>query len=143
MTHVAVRQSTTSAVPVWLSEGFADFVGYSGTGVTRRVGAGDLLVQVRAGHGPTRLPTADDFDPTRTTIAPSYSAAWLACSLIADTYGVTKLVALYRRAATAPAGAAAPDPDAQLEAAFPPVLGTTLSAFTRQWLRYVDRLAAS
>ncbi len=143
MTHVAVRQSTTSAVPIWLSEGFADFVGYSGTGVSRRVGAGDLLVQVRAGHGPTRLPTADDFDPTRTTIAPSYSASWLACSLIADTYGTDRLVALYRRAATAPSDGSAPDPDAQLTAAFPRVLGTTQAAFTRQWRQYLQRLAAS
>jgi hypothetical protein len=88
------------------------------------------------------LPTADDFDPTRTTIAPSYSASWLACSLIADTYGRDRLVALYRRAATAPTGASAPDPDAQLAAAFPRVLGTSESAFTRLWLRYLDRLAA-
>ncbi|MGN6300490.1 MAG: hypothetical protein ACTHN8_05285 [Angustibacter sp.] len=141
MTHVAVRQTTTSAVPIWLSEGFADFVGYGGTGVSRRVGAGDLLAEVRAGHGPTRLPTVDDFDPTRTTIAPSYSGSWLACSLIADTYGTDRLVALYRRAATAPSDGGAPDPDRQLEAAFRSVLGTTTAAFTRDWLRYVDRLA--
>lgn len=141
MTHVAVRQSTTSAVPIWLSEGFADFVGYSGTGVSRRVGAGDLLAQVRAGHGPTHLPSSDDFDPTRTTIAPSYSASWLACSLIADTYGTDQLVALYRRAATAPTDGSAPDPEQQLESAFRRVLGTTTAAFTRDWLRYVNRLA--
>ncbi|HEX3003780.1 MAG TPA: hypothetical protein VHO27_06190 [Angustibacter sp.] len=143
MTHVAVRQSTTSAVPIWLSEGFADFVAYSGTGVSRRVGAGDLLAEVRAGHGPSRLPSPDDFDPTRTTIAPSYSASWLACSLIADTYGPARLVALYRRAATAPADGSVPDPDHQLEAAFQQTLGTTTTAFTRDWLRYVDRLARS
>lgn len=142
LTHVAVRQSTTSAVPIWLSEGFADFVGYSDTGVTRRVGAGDLLVQVRTGHGPTRLPTADDFDPTRTTIAPSYSGSWLACSLIADTYGRARLVELYRLAATAPGGGSAPDPDTQLATAFARVLGTSEAAFTRQWLHYLDRLAA-
>ncbi len=140
MTHVAVRQSTAASVPTWLSEGFADFVGYSGTGVSQRVGAGDVLAQVRAGHGPRTLPTADDFDPTRTTIAPSYSASWLACSLIADTYGTSKLVRLYRRAATVPASAA-PDPDAQLHAAFPAVLGVSEAAFTRDWRRYLDQLA--
>lgn len=139
MTHVAVRQSTSAAVPIWLSEGFADFVGYRGTGVPRRVGAGDLLAQVRAGRAPTALPTTADFDPTRTTIAPSYSAAWLACSLIADTYGVSRLVALYRRAATA--ASPPPGPDVRLSAAFPAVLGVSVTTFTSDWRRYLDRLA--
>jgi hypothetical protein len=143
MTHIAVRQSTTSAVPIWLSEGFADFVGYRGTGVSRRTGAGDLLVQVRHGHGPRTLPTADDFDPTRTTIAPSYSASWLACSLIADRYGTARLVALYRRAATAPTGGAPADPQAQLAAAFERVLGVSEAGFTRSWRSYLDELAAA
>ncbi|WP_460460451.1 hypothetical protein, partial [Angustibacter peucedani] len=140
MTHVAVRQSTATSVPIWLSEGFADFVGYRGTGVTRRVGAGDLLAQVRAGHAPRTLPTTADFDPTRTTIAPSYSASWLACSLIADTYGTSKLVALYRRAASTRPGTA-PDPDAQLRSAFPAVLGRSEQGFTADWRRYLDQLA--
>lgn len=140
LTHVAVRQGTSSAVPTWLSEGFADYVGYRGTGVTRRVGAADLLAQVRAGRAPRTLPSTADFDPTRTTIAPSYSASWLACSLIADTYGAARLVALYREAASAPPGAA-PDPGGQLRAAFLDVLGVSQSAFTAQWRRYLDQLA--
>jgi hypothetical protein len=141
MTHVAVRQSTAAGVPIWLSEGFADFVGYRGTGVSQRVGAGDLLVLVRAGHGPKTLPTADDFDPTRTTIAPSYSGAWLACSLIADTYGTKKLVSLYRHAAAAGQDGDG-DPPARLQAAFPQVLGTSEAAFTKDWRRYLSQLAA-
>lgn len=143
MVHVAVRSSTTASVPIWLSEGFADYVGYRGTGVSRRAAAGDLLVLVRAGRGPTQLPTAADFDPTRTTIAPSYSAAYLASALIADEYGVDALVALYRRAATAPADAAGADPDAQLAAAFPQVLDTTTEAFTKDWRAHLARLARS
>jgi hypothetical protein len=140
MTHVAVRQSTAAAVPIWLSEGFADFVGYRGTGVSRRVGAGDLLVLVRAGHGPKSLPGATDFDPTRTTIAPSYSGAWLACSRIADTHGTKALVALYRRAASTQEGSDG-DPDARLAAAFPAVLHTSEAAFTKDWRRYLSQLA--
>lgn len=139
LTHVAVRQSTTAAVPIWLSEGFADFVGYRGAGVSQRVGAGDLLVLVRTGHGPKALPGADDFDPTKTTIAPSYSGAWLACSLIADTYGTDRLVALYRLSAKAAGGA---DPQARLSAAFPDVLGVSEATFTKQWRHYLSELAA-
>lgn len=140
LTHVAVRQGTSSAVPTWLSEGFADYVGYRGTGVSRRVGAADLLALVRAGRAPRTLPSSADFDPTRTTIAPSYSASWLACLLIADTYGPARLVALYRQASSAQPGAA-PDPEAALRQSFVDVLGTSEGAFTVQWRRYLDRLA--
>ncbi|MFC6006361.1 gluzincin family metallopeptidase [Angustibacter luteus] len=139
MTHVAVRQTTSASVPTWLAEGFADYVGYRGTGVTARGAAGDVLVLVRSGHGPTALPTADDFDPTRTTIAPSYSASWLACLRIADEYGQDELVDLYRRAA----GSRSPDsdPQEQLSAAFPKALGVSESAFVQDWRRYLGRLA--
>jgi hypothetical protein len=140
MTHVAVRQSTSAAVPIWLSEGFADFVGYRGTGVSRRLGAGDLLVLVRSGHGPRSLPTAADFDPSRTTIAPSYSGAWLACSRIADEHGSKALVALYRRAAS-PQNGSDGDPNARLATAFPEVLHTSVAAFTKDWRRYLSQLA--
>lgn len=140
MTHVAVRQSTAASVPIWLSEGFADFLGYRGTGITRRDGAGDVLAQVRDGHGPRNLPQAKDFDPQQATIAPSYSASWLACSLISDQYGTEKLVALYRAAATAPA-TGTPSTANQLHAAFPQVLGISEEAFTQRWRGYLDRLA--
>jgi hypothetical protein len=143
MTHVAVRSSTSAAVPIWLSEGFADFVGYRGTGVSRATGAADLLAQVRDGHPVTDLPTADDFDPTRTTIAPAYSKAWLACLLVADQHGTRKLVALYRAAARPGPTGAVDDPDARLAAAFPAVLGVSQAAFTASWRHAVSDLAGS
>jgi hypothetical protein len=144
LTHVAVRQSTGAAVPTWLSEGFADYVGYRDTGVSEQVGAGDLLALVRAGHGPKHLPDAADFDPTRTTIAPSYSGSWVACTLIAQRYGTDRLVALYRRAASAgsPEAEGGPSAQARLAAAFPKALDISLTRFTADWLHHLDELAA-
>lgn len=137
MTHVAVRSSTSAPVPIWLSEGFADYVGYQGVGLGRRTVAADLLALQRQGEGFTRLPTDEDFDPAATTIAPSYSASWLACSLLADRYGRAKLVRLYRTAATD----ASSDPDTALVEAFQGVLDTTQDDFTKRWLRYLDQLS--
>lgn len=139
MTHVAVRSSTSGAVPIWLSEGFADYVGYQGVGLGRRTVAADVLALVRQGEGPSELPVVADFDPATTTIAPSYSAAWLASSLIADRYGQAKLVELYRTAAANPSE----DPETALAQAFPAVLGTTEAKFTKSWLRYLGELASS
>ena len=137
MTHVAVRSSTSAPVPIWLSEGFADYVGYQGVGLGRRTVAADLLALQRQGEGFTHLPTDNDFDPAATTIAPSYSAAWLACSLMADRYGRAKLVRLYRTAATDTSS----DPDTALVEAFQGVLGTTQGDFTTRWLRYLNQLS--
>jgi len=140
VTHVAVRSSTSSAVPIWLSEGFADYVGYRGSGVGRRTAAADVLALVRQGRGPTSLPTAADFDPTRATIAPSYSSALLACDLLVDTYGEQGLVRLYR-AATERTPNGGPDPQARLASAFPRALGTSQQRFTADWRQHLSRLA--
>jgi hypothetical protein len=140
ITHVAVRSSTTAAVPIWLSEGFADYVAYKGTGVSRRAAAADVLALVRNHRGPTALPTTADFDPARSRIAPSYSASLLACDLVADGHGEPALVRLYRTAATRSPGAAT-TPDARLDGALQRELGTSNRRFTADWRRYLARLA--
>jgi hypothetical protein len=143
-THVAVRATTDRPVPLWLSEGLADYVGYRDIGATRSQVAAALLDRVRAGSGPKALPDAADFDPSRSTIAPSYNAAWLAVCRIVDGRGEAGLVRYYRAVATTPRGTRAPgDPDANAKVAFPAVLGTTQAAFTRDWLAYLRRLAGS
>ena len=142
-THVAIRATTNRPVPLWLSEGMADYVGYRDIGVGPQVVASALLDRVRAGKGPARLPEAADFDPGRTTIAPSYNAAWLAVTRLEQRFGRDSLVRFYLAAATAPApSAAAGDPEARTRAAFGSVLGTTEAAFTRDWVRHLRSLAA-
>jgi hypothetical protein len=143
-THVAVRASTPRQVSIWLSEGFADYVGYSGLGLSRTEVAADVLGLVRRGIGPTHLPSDEDFDATRTTIGPSYSAAWLACKLIVDKYGKAQLLSLYRAASgAAPVkGISASDsPDEATRAAFKSVLGVSQAAFTQTWLAYLTHLS--
>jgi hypothetical protein len=142
-THVAIRATTTRPVPLWLSEGMADYVGYRDIGVGPGVVASALLDRVRAGKVPSSLPAAADFDPTRTTIAPSYNAAWLAVRRIEDRFGRDALVKFYLAAATAPdPNGPAGDPEVRTRDAFGSVLGTSEAAFTRDWVRYLRALAA-
>jgi hypothetical protein len=143
-THVAIRATTNRPVPLWLSEGMADYVGYHAIDVTRRQVAAALLDRVRAGKGPKALPSAGDFDPSRATIAPSYNAAWLAVTRIVDVHGAAALVRFYLDAATTtdPSTSAGSDPDANVAAAFTKVLGTTQAAFTKEWLAYLRSLAS-
>jgi hypothetical protein len=143
-THVAIRATTNRPVPLWLSEGMADYVGYRDIGATRKQVAAALLDRVRAGTGPKTLPSAGDFDPTRSTIAPSYNASWLAVNRIVDRYGAAALVRFYLAAATTsdPSTSAGSDPDANVARAFATVLRTTQAAFTTEWLAYLKSLAA-
>jgi hypothetical protein len=129
LTHVATGAATTGTVPAWLSEGFADYVGYLGTGLPVATVAAELAKDARAGSLPGALPERGDF---RARPAQAYEGAWLACRYIAERYGEHALVRLYRAALRTGAGPA-------LEA----TLGITLPELTRAWRGYVhDKLAA-
>jgi hypothetical protein len=143
LTHVAARSSTTRPVPIWLSEGMADYVGYSGLNLPRVRVASDLLTLVRDGKGPKALPTATDFDPERSKIAPSYSASWLAVSRLVDIFGQAKVVAFYRAIAgrLGVDQAVQFDPDAVAVQAFPTSFGVTEAQFVDGWKRYLGTLS--
>jgi hypothetical protein len=139
LTHVATRSGATRAVPLWLSEGFADWVGYRGTGLSEQAVAADLAAQVRAGRAPQALPTADDFDPTKTSdVGPSYSSAWLAVTALAQRHGDDAVVRLYRAASTEPGD---DDADAALDAALRSTLGTDRAEVVRLWRAELAGLA--
>ncbi|MEU6085927.1 hypothetical protein ABZ865_03800 [Streptomyces sp. NPDC047085] len=132
-THVATRAHTTAATPLWLSEGYADWIGYLGTGRTPTEAAPELARAVEDGHVPSALPADKDFgftsDPTH--LAQAYEGGWLACRMIADQWGEDRLAAFYRSVGGHQKRAGA------VEAALKKVLGTTPEAFTAQWREYV------
>lgn len=138
-THVAVRGSLPGAAPLWLVEGFADHVGYAGSGRRTTELAGPLLTRVDNGQGPSRLPTLEDFDPASGEIAPTYLGAWLAVDLIARRHGEATLRQFYEACTVTGSPAQA---DAAMDDAFAAVLGTTRAAFTKEWLAQLTLLAA-
>jgi hypothetical protein len=132
-THVATRAHTTAATPLWLSEGYADWIGYLGTGRTPAEAAPELTRAVQDGHAPSALPADKDFgftsDPAE--LAQAYEGGWLACRMIADHWGTARLDAFYRAVGAHGTRAGA------VENALKKVLGTTPGAFTDQWREYV------
>lgn len=143
VTHLAARSSTTSPAPVWLTEGMADYVGYSGLGLPRSEVASELLTLVRARKGPTALPTEADFDPSKTKIATAYSGSWLAVCRLVDLYGQAKVVAFYRfvGSARAPGGEDQGDPETVAASAFPRSFGVSEERFVGGWKDYLSALA--
>lgn len=135
--HVATRTSTSTATPVWLSEGFADWAAYRGEDRTAEVIAPELAAAVRGGDAPAALPADGDFgfDGDPAELARAYEGGWLACELIAERWGREKLIAFYQ-AVGAHSGR-----EGAVEQALNAVLDTTPQQFTADWRAYVsDRL---
>ncbi|MGV9555394.1 hypothetical protein [Streptomyces sp. NPDC003522] len=132
-THVATRADTNAATPLWLSEGYADWVGYRGTGRTPDEAAPELRKAVREGGLPDGLPSDADFgfagDAAR--LARAYEGGWTACRMIAGRWGEEELHAFYRAV-----GEHGERPGA-VEGAMESVLGTTPEDFTADWRQYL------
>ncbi|MBW3647317.1 MAG: hypothetical protein KY440_06030 [Actinobacteria bacterium] len=96
VTHVAARRVTGPAVPAWLAEGLADYVGYKDVKVPLSVAARNLRKDVRAGRLPTALPTDEAFNGGNPALAQAYEQSWLAVRLLVERYGEAELLAFYR-----------------------------------------------
>lgn len=129
LTHVATRAYTDPSMPMWLIEGFADYVGYQDVGLSKEAVARELGAAVRSGHPPTQLPTHADFAGTSTHLTRAYESAWLACELIAQRHGEPRLVRLYRVMGS--------DPDKGRREVLRSVIGKTPREFTDAWRSYV------
>jgi hypothetical protein len=132
LTHVATGTVTSAATPSWLSEGFADYVGYSGQPAVPASVARTLAAEVRAGRAPEQLPSAADFTSESPRLAQAYEAAWLACRLIAERVGQDGLIRLYRTVSGGPG-----EEDAALDSGLRSVLGVTTEQFLAAWRGYL------
>jgi hypothetical protein len=135
MTHLAARASSVQTVPIWLSEGFADYVAYDPTTVPVGVVAGDVFERVRDGDAPRQLPDDADFDAGSGDIAAAYESAWLACRMISERWGERALVRFY----TDMADSAGPGWPGEV----PTSLGIGKRQLVRQWRQYVVTEAAA
>lgn len=132
-THVATRVHTTAATPLWLSEGYADWVGYLGSGRSPAQVAPELGRVVSAGRPPQTLPSDADFGFTGDSgrLARAYESGWMACRMIAERWGEVRLVEFYRAVGAHERRAGA------VEDALKDVLGTSLEDFTARWQEYL------
>jgi len=132
-THVATRAHTTAATPLWLSEGYADWIGYLGTTRTPSEAAPELARAVSEGPLPQNLPTDKDFgfSGDATKLAQAYEGGWMACRMIAGHWGQERLGRFYRAVGDHKQRAGS------VENALKKVLGTTPEEFTTEWRAYL------
>jgi hypothetical protein len=136
LTHVVTRAPTSLASPLWLKEGFADYVGFTDSGVALRIATSEGLEAVRRSGTPDAWPPDADFTAGSVAAPAAYALGHLACRAIAERYGREALVAFYR---AVDAGAA--DPAANVAAASRSVLGVEADVLLASWRSDVASLA--
>lgn len=128
--HVAAG-AWTSQMPLWLLEGFADYVALRDVDLPVSRSAAQIIAEVRRGGPPRALPGAAEFGTRATHLGATYESAWLACRLLARIGGEAALVRFYRDVdAGRPVGAA-------LQSAF----GITTRELTARWRDLLADLA--
>ena len=100
MTHESVHALTSaplsSSAPLWLVEGFADYVALRRDDAPLAVSAGQALAQVRADGPPRTLPDADTFAAAGGHgLGAVYESAWLVFRMLAQERSNESIVAFY------------------------------------------------
>lgn len=132
ITHLAARADTVDGSPIWLLEGFADYVGYRDSGVTLAEGAPDLAKRVRQDGPPTALPEDRVFRSRGPELDLAYQQSWSLARYIADRYGEQTLIAVYRRLA-----GAGPVSASETDSILREVLGSDRAALVTGWQSYL------
>ncbi len=128
--HVAAG-AARSELPLWLLEGFADYVALRDVDLPPQTTAAQIVAEVRRDGLPDDLPADQAFDPAGARLGAAYEAAWLACAVIAETSGERALVDLYR----------AVDRGEPLEEALQDVAGLDERELVRRWRERLSDLA--
>jgi hypothetical protein len=131
ITHVAARAETVDGSPMWLLEGFADYVGYRESGITLAQGAPDLAEAVKNG-GPTWLPEDKDFRSKGKILDLAYQQAWSVARYVAEKYGENTLLGFYRKLAAAGSASAGETDDILRQ-----VLGVDRAGLVAAWRQYL------
>ncbi len=130
-THVAT-DAATSAAPIWLVEGFADFVALSSQRLPLTTTAARIIALVHRSGAPEHLPGPQEFQAGAKHLEARYESAWLACRMLDGDGGSDALVGFYR----------AMDRGGQLGPELQRWFGLTPAAFTRQWRTLLSHLPA-
>ncbi|MEJ7832607.1 MAG: hypothetical protein WKF79_06815 [Nocardioides sp.] len=130
-THVAT-DAPSSLMPLWLIEGFADYVALRDIDLPLTTTAGQIIEQVRRDGPPQDLPAPADFDTADSKLGAAYEAAWLASVVLAERGGQRGLVRFYDAVRSGN----------DLEASFEASFAWSQAEFLRAWRTRLTDVAA-
>ncbi|GAA4366726.1 hypothetical protein [Nocardioides caricicola] len=130
-THVAA-DAWASTMPLWLLEGFADYVALRDVDLPLSRSAAQIIAEVEEDGPPRALPGPAEFGTRATGLGATYESAWLASRLLAQIGGEDALVRFYR----------AVDAGTPVEQALRAEIGLTEAEFTQRWRTLLSDLAS-
>jgi len=130
--HVATGAPLSSGLPLWLLEGFADYVALHDVDLPIATTAGQIIQQVRRDGPPDHLPGQPEFDQTSSHLGAAYESAWVACLVLADAGGQDALVRLYETVSRGQ----------ELEGQLLKLFDLTEAELTARWRQRLQDLAA-
>ncbi|MEU6127853.1 basic secretory protein-like protein [Saccharopolyspora sp. NPDC047091] len=133
MAHVAARADTADGAPMWLLEGFADYVGYRASGLSPERIAPDLARRVRTGEPPAGPPPDTEFHASGRDLDLAYQQSWSLVAHLAKLVGEPKVVQLYKRIA----GSGSPS---EVDPALHEIAGLSTSDLLRSWRSELRRM---
>lgn len=136
LTHIAARAVTADGSPLWILEGYADYVGYRGIEATFGALAPTLTAAVAQNGPPTALPTNADFGAGGDTARRAYESSWSVAAFVASEYGEDRLDSLYRELAQ---GEATAD---RLDGRIHDALGVGADGLVQAWGAWVQKQLA-
>lgn len=131
LTHVAARAATEDGSPMWMLEGYADYVGYRGIEARFVELAPTMVAEIARTGPPTALPANEDFRAGGDTARAAYESSWALATFIAAEYGEPRLDELYRQLAKGPLT------EAELDGRIRAVLGTGTDGLVDAWSAWI------
>ncbi len=128
--HLVTGAATELGVPLWLVEGFADWVALRRSTVPDRVSAAQAIAQVKADGLPGSLPADEDFGSRTTHLGAAYEASWLLVRVLGERGGAAPLLELQRRLARG----------AELEVALRATFDLSVTELVELWRAELSRL---
>lgn len=128
LTHIAARGVTVDGSPMWILEGYAEYVAHRDDPRSARAIAPELAGRVDVGDFSAVVPSVDDFSGESAALA--YERAWSMATFVAQRFGEPQLTALYR------ALAGGPKTDAEVDAAVQSVLAVGTEALLAEWTQW-------
>jgi hypothetical protein len=132
ITHVAARADTVDGAPMWMLEGFADYVGFRNSALAPAEIAPDLLRQLRQEGPPAFLPSDREFHMAGRRLDLAYQQAWSLVDFLVKRLGEPRVVQLYRRIA-------ASSSPATVDTALREVTGMAASELLAAWSEELHR----
>lgn len=130
LTHEAahdVTDATTAVAPLWVAEGYADYVALSRDRLDPTRSASQILRRVRNDGPPKSLPTDEDFGSASPRLGGTYESAWMVFRMLGETYDDSTIAEFYRRVLRGQSA----------EVVASDVFGVDLGQITAQWRQYL------